>query len=62
MKKKKVEEPVYLMFDAKNKLYVAPLGHTTQAKYGRRFTDAEVKKFMKKHPGYERKPLGEEAK
>jgi len=58
--KKKDQEPVYLMFDAKNKLYVASLGHTTQAKYGRRFTEAEVKKFMKKHPGYEKKPIAED--
>lgn len=48
---KKKEELVYVMFDARHKLFVAPFGHTTQAKYGKKFTEKEVEKFLKKNPG-----------
>jgi len=55
MKKKKVEEPVYVLRDARNGLYVASLGHTTQAGYGRTFTEKQAEKYLGKHPeGYEK--------
>ncbi|MCK9209241.1 MAG: hypothetical protein M0P61_00255 [Ignavibacteriaceae bacterium] len=52
---KKKEDPVYLLQEARNGLYVAELGHTTQAVYGRRFTEKEAEKYLRKHPeGYEK--------
>ena len=55
MKKKKVEEIIYVLRDARNGLYVASLGHTTQARYGRTFTEKQAEKYLGKHPeGYEK--------
>lgn len=57
--REKKEEPVYLMFDKKCQLYAAQLGHTTNADYGKTFTENEAKRFLKKHPGKYEKILKE---
>lgn len=57
---KKKEEPVYVMFDAKRKLFIAPLGHTTQAAYGKKFTAKEAERFLRKPTGRYEKILVQE--